>query len=40
MTDIANDCLSARIHMHMLDPNVLFAFAPFPRQGFDLQGQN
>jgi hypothetical protein len=38
MADIANDSLSAVVHMHMLDPYVLFALAPFPRQGFDLEG--
>jgi hypothetical protein len=38
MADIANDRLSARVYMHMLDPDLLFALAPFPRQGFDLHG--
>jgi hypothetical protein len=38
MADGANDGLSARVHMHMLDRYVLLALAPFSRQGFDLHG--
>src|SRR5262249_39508868 len=38
MADIANDCLYARVHVHMLDRYVLLALAPFSRQGFDLHG--
>ena len=38
MADIANDSLSARVDVHMLDRYVLFALAPFPRQCFDLHG--
>ena len=38
MADIANDSLSARVHMHMFDPYCLLALTPFPRQGFDLHG--
>ena len=38
MADIANDSLSARVDMHVLDRYVLFALASFPRQGFDLHG--
>src|SRR5262249_15419454 len=38
VADAANDSLAAGVHMHMLDPYVLFALAPFPRQGFDLHG--
>src|SRR6266849_1229662 len=36
MADIANDSLSARVDVHMLDRYVLLTLAPFPRQGFDL----
>ena len=36
MAHIANDRLSAGVHMDMLDPYVLFPLAPFPRQSFDL----
>src|SRR5215475_9454862 len=36
--DIADDCLSARVYVHMLDPYVLLALTPFSRQGFDLHG--
>ncbi len=38
MADIANDSLSARVDVHMLDRYVLLTLAPFPRQGFDLHG--
>jgi hypothetical protein len=36
MAKIANDSLSAGVHMDMLDPYFLFALAPFSRKGFDL----
>ena len=39
MAHIANDSLSVGVHMDMLDPYVLFALAPFPRQGFELHGE-
>ena len=33
MAEVAHHCLSARVYVHMLDPYVLLALAPFSRQG-------